>query len=107
VRRLLLVLLVVVLLLGVPVARAAGRFCRRLPRYRNWFIAGASVLLLAAAAAVPRLDRAIPDRMRESPAGLIPFLGAAAGLGVIALVSIAALVGALLSRRPPSRRPGD
>ena len=83
--KLLLVLVALILVVGVPVARAARRFCRRLPRYRPWMMAGAGALLIAVAIATPHLDSVIPNSMRESPAGLIPVLGAAVALFLIAL----------------------
>jgi hypothetical protein len=51
------------------------------------------------ALAAPRLDRIAPH-MRESPAALIPILGAAVGLGCAALCAIAVIVGVILSRGP-------
>lgn len=56
-------------------------------------------MLAGVALAIPRLDRIAPS-MRESPAALIPFLGAALGLGCAALCAIAVIVGVLLSRGP-------
>src|SRR5437867_1414515 len=98
--KLLVPLLVVVLVIGVPVARATRRLCGRAPGTRPWLLAGAIVLIIAVALAVPHLDKAIPHSMSESPAGLIPFFGAAVGLGIIAVAAIAVIAGAILSLRP-------
>lgn len=103
--KLLLVLGLVILGIGIPVARAARRFCRRLPRRRPWVVAGTGALLLAVALATPHLDNVIPNSMRESPAGLIPVLGAAVALCLVALFAGSVLAGALLSYRSSSGEP--
>jgi hypothetical protein len=98
----LLVLAVVAVLLAIPIARAVRRFARRSPETRPYLIGGAVAILLGVAIATSRLDRIAP-RMRESPAALVPILGAALGLGLAALGAAAALVGVVLSTRPPDR----
>ena len=82
--RLLLVLLFLALVVGVPVARVTQKLCRRAPRYRGGLVGTAVALLVVVAIASTQLDRVIPDSMRESPAGLIPFLGTAFVLAVLA-----------------------
>lgn len=103
--KLLAALVVVVLIIGAPMAGAVRRLCVRVPRYRGWLMAGAAVLLVGVGFAAPRLDNVIPQGMRESPAGLIPFFAAAAGLSVIALLALAVLAGALLSFRSAHHEP--
>jgi drug/metabolite transporter (DMT)-like permease len=73
------------------------RFVERAPGSRRFLIAGAIVVLGGVALAAPRLDRIAPH-MRESPAALIPILGAALGLACAALCAIAVIVGVMLSR---------
>ena len=97
--RLLLVLLFLTLVVGVPVARMTQMVCRRAPKYRGGLVAGAVALLLVVAIASTQLDRVIPDSMRESPAGLIPFLGAAFVLAVVAISAISLVAGVILARR--------
>lgn len=97
--RFLLLLLVVAWLIGVPVARRVRRVCRRSPGYRPWVVAGATALLIGVAFAVPHLDQSIPGSMRESPAGLIPFVGAVVGLCLTAILAISAIAGAILPSR--------
>src|SRR5687767_7085121 len=97
--RLLLVLLVLGLVVGVPVARVARRVSQRSPEYRSWLVAVAIVLLAVVAVAATQLDRVIPDSMRESPAGLFPVLGAVFVLAVLAISAFSLIAGVILSRR--------
>ena len=96
---LLLVLLFLTLVVGVPVGRVSQRLCRRSPQYRTGLVAGAVALLAVVAIASTQLDRVIPDSMRESPAGLIPFLGTAFVLAVLAISAISLVAGVILARR--------
>lgn len=97
--RLLLVLLFLALVVGVPVARVTQKLCRRAPNYRAGLVAVAVALLMVVAIASTQLDRVIPDSMRESPAGLIPFLGAAFVVAVVAISAISLIAGVILARR--------
>ena len=93
--RLLLVVLFIGVIVGVPVAQRVGRVCRRAPGARSWFIGVAIALLIAVGVAVPHLDDVIPNSMRESPAGLLPFIGAGIVLCMVAVAAVAAIVGAV------------
>jgi peptidoglycan/LPS O-acetylase OafA/YrhL len=97
VTRLLLVVLVIAIIIGVPVERRVRRICRDAPGARSWFAGAATVLLIAVGIAVPHLDDVIPDRMRESPAGLLPFVGAGLVLCIVAGAAVGAIVGAVRS----------
>jgi hypothetical protein len=99
--QLLLALVVAILVVGVPATRAVRRACRRSPGSRPWWVAGATALLVGVAVAAPQLDKVIPDRWRESPAGLLPYIGAAVGLGLVAVLAGAIITGVLLPAREP------
>jgi hypothetical protein len=79
--------------------RAVRAFSRRSPRSRPYLLVGAVATLIGVAIGIPRLDRIAPH-MRESPAALVPILGAAVGLALAALCAVAAIIGVILSRRP-------
>jgi drug/metabolite transporter (DMT)-like permease len=79
------------------VVRAVRRFVERAPGSRPFLLGAAVVVLAGVALAVPRLDRIAPH-MRESPAALIPILGAALGLACAAVCAIAVMVGVIRSR---------
>ena len=91
----------VALAIAIPVARAVRRFCVASPASRLPSMVGAAAALGGAAFGATRLDRVAPH-MRESPAALVPILGATVAVGLAALLAIAVIVGAALSVRSGS-----
>lgn len=103
--KLALVALVIAVLVAIPMVHAVRRYTQRAPASRPYLLAGAVAILIGSAFALPRLDRIIPPSMRESPAGLLPALGAMLGLGFAVLAAVAVMLGVMLSRR--SDRDGE
>ena len=95
----LIVAIVIAVLIAIPMIRTVRRFAEGSPASRPWLVASAVAVLIGVAFAAPRLDRIAPH-MRESPAALVPILGAALGLGLAAVSAVAIITGVILSRGP-------
>jgi hypothetical protein len=85
--------------LVVAVYRRVVARCRENPDRRSWFIIGSLAALGLAALLVPWVLAKLNPPYSESPAGIFVYLGKAAVVGLLGLVGLGTLAGAIASAR--------
>lgn len=94
----LIVITAVALVIGVPICETVREWCRIAPDRRPWLIAAAVAILTLVAIAAPGTGELDPP-LSESPGGIFVIFANAAVLGLLTVIALATLFGAI-SRSP-------